>query len=162
LPTVHQTDAGLPVCRVNTLGGRRRFLRRSRLSAACLAFLLVGAAMPTPAIDLLMQYHWPGNVRELENCIERAVLICDDDSIKSIHLPPSLQTADNTGNEDDFGLSFARAVENFEKELIVASLKRTGGNQTKSARELGTSLRIINYKIGKYMIDCRQFKTAKK
>ncbi len=116
----------------------------------------------TPAIDLLMQYHWPGNVRELENCIERAVLICDDDSVKSIHLPPSLQTAGNLGvNEDDFGLSFTNAVENFEKEIIVASLKRTGGNQTRSAKELGTSLRIINYKIGKYMIDCRQFKAVR-
>src|SRR5664279_6492290 len=31
----------------------------------------------TPAIDVLMSYHWPGNVRELENCIERAVLVCD-------------------------------------------------------------------------------------
>ena len=39
----------------------------------------------TPAIDLLMQYHWPGNVRELQNCIERAVLICDEESIKSYH-----------------------------------------------------------------------------
>ncbi|MBU0481273.1 MAG: sigma 54-interacting transcriptional regulator [Proteobacteria bacterium] len=114
----------------------------------------------TPAIDLLMQYHWPGNVRELENCIERAVLICDDDSIKSIHLPPSLQTARTSGSEENTGLSFSRAVENFEKELIVASLKRTGGNQTKTAEELGSSLRIINYKIGKYLIDCRQFKKA--
>ena len=48
----------------------------------------------TSAIDLLVQYHWPGNVRELQNCMERAVLICDEETIKSIHLPPSLQIAD--------------------------------------------------------------------
>ena len=35
----------------------------------------------TPAIDLLVQYHWPGNVRELQNCMERAVLICDGNAI---------------------------------------------------------------------------------
>jgi len=49
----------------------------------------------TPAIDLLVQYHWPGNVHELQNCIERAVLIYDAPSIKSIHLPPSLQSMDS-------------------------------------------------------------------
>jgi len=38
----------------------------------------------TPAIDLLMQYHWPGNVRELENCIERAVLICNEEAIQEL------------------------------------------------------------------------------
>src|SRR5208337_362865 len=37
----------------------------------------------TAAIDLLMSYHWPGNVRELENCMERAVLLCQDKSIEA-------------------------------------------------------------------------------
>ena len=43
----------------------------------------------TAAIDLLMAYHWPGNVRELENCIERAVLLCDSGAIEAYHLPPT-------------------------------------------------------------------------
>ena len=51
----------------------------------------------TPAIDMLMAYHWPGNVRELENCIERAVLLSDDDVIHGHHLPPTLQTAESSG-----------------------------------------------------------------
>ncbi|MHC4501060.1 MAG: sigma-54 interaction domain-containing protein, partial [Planctomycetota bacterium] len=42
----------------------------------------------TPAIEMLTRYHWPGNVRELENCIERAVLLCDGDVIRSEHMPP--------------------------------------------------------------------------
>ena len=112
----------------------------------------------TPAIDLLMQYHWPGNVRELQNCIERAVLICDEESIKSYHLPPSLQTAESVSDRNP--LSFAAAVENFEKELIIESLKKTKGNQTKAAQQLDTSLRIINYKINKYNIDTRKFKIS--
>ena len=41
---------------------------------------------------MLMNYHWPGNVRELENCIERAVLLCEEGVIHSYHLPPTLQT----------------------------------------------------------------------
>lgn len=110
----------------------------------------------TPAIDLLMQYHWPGNVRELQNCMERAVLICDDESIKSYHLPPTLQTADSVSNENP--LSLSTAVANFERELIVDALKKENGNQTRAAKHLDTSLRIINYKIHKYNIRPQDFK----
>jgi Nif-specific regulatory protein len=110
----------------------------------------------TPAIDLLMQYHWPGNVRELQNCMERAVLICDEESIKSYHLPPTLQTADSVSNENP--LSLSAAVENFEREIIIDALKKEHGNQTKAAKLLDTSLRIINYKIHKYNIRPQDFK----
>ncbi|PLX51312.1 MAG: sigma-54-dependent Fis family transcriptional regulator [Desulfobulbaceae bacterium] len=113
----------------------------------------------TPAIDLLIQYHWPGNVRELQNCIERAVLICDGDTIKSFHLPPTLQAADNVSAKNP--LSFAAAVENFERELIVEALKHTNGNQTMAAKYLDSSLRIINYKIHKYGIEPRHYKTER-
>ena len=61
----------------------------------------------TPAIDLLVQYHWPGNVRELQNCMERAVLICDGNAIKSIHLPPSLQSADSIYSSKPLSLATA-------------------------------------------------------
>ncbi|MBM9536752.1 sigma 54-interacting transcriptional regulator [Desulfobulbus alkaliphilus] len=110
----------------------------------------------TPAIDLLVQYHWPGNVRELQNCMERAVLICDGSAIMSIHLPPSLQSPDSL--QTDKPLSLATAVENFERELIVEALKKSNGNQTKAAKILATSLRIINYKIHNYGIEPKHFK----
>ena len=45
--------------------------------------------------------------------------------------------------------------------MIVEALKRTSGNQTKAARELDTSLRIINYKIHQYDIDAKKFKVKK-
>jgi Nif-specific regulatory protein len=114
------------------------------------------ARISTPAIDLLIQYHWPGNVRELQNCMERAVLICDEDAIKSYHLPPTLQSAESSSERNP--LSLAAAVENFEKELIVEALKKANGNQTKTAELLDTSLRIINYKIHKYHIDAQDYK----
>ncbi len=113
----------------------------------------------TPAIDLLLQYHWPGNVRELQNCIERAVLICDQDSIKSYHLPPSLQTSESVDSEKP--LSFGASVANFERELIVEALKQANGNQTRAAQALDTSLRIINYKIHRYQIDPTIYKIRK-
>ena len=110
----------------------------------------------TPAIDLLVQYHWPGNVRELQNCMERAVLICDGSAIKSIHLPPSLQSPDTIHSNKP--LSMATAVENYERELIIDALKKNNGNQTKAAKSLDTSLRIINYKIHTYGIEPKHFK----
>ena len=112
----------------------------------------------TSAIDLLMQYHWPGNVRELQNCMERAVLICDENTIKAIHLPPTLQSSESV--RSDKPLSLATAVENFERELIVDALKKCKGNQTRAAKNLDTSLRIINYKIHSYKIDPKQFKAG--
>ncbi len=107
----------------------------------------------TSAIDLLIQYHWPGNVRELQNCMERAVLICDSAAITSVHLPPTLQ-----GSGNGRSLSLSGAVENFEQDLIIEALKHANGNQTKAAEFLHTSLRIINYKIHNYGIDPKQYK----
>jgi Nif-specific regulatory protein len=52
----------------------------------------------------------------------------------------------------------ATAVEQFERELIIEALKKNNGNQTKAAKNLETSLRIINYKIHCYGIDPKHFK----
>jgi Nif-specific regulatory protein len=110
----------------------------------------------TPAIDLLMEYHWPGNVRELQNCMERAVLICEEDAIKSQHLPPTLQTAESSNTRSR--LSFNQAVEAFEKEMIIEALKKNNGISSRAAEELEITQRIINYKIAKYGIEPRRFK----
>ncbi len=110
----------------------------------------------TPAIDMLMRYHWPGNVRELENCIERAVLLCEEPAIHSYHLPPTLQTADESRSAVD--LPFAEAVRHFETDLIVDALKATRGNIRKAAERLQTTPRIVGYKIRKYGIDPRRYR----
>jgi len=104
----------------------------------------------TPAIDLLTSYHWPGNIRELENCIERAVLLCDGDVIRSEHLPPSLQKINQS--ESVARRSLTEIIANTEKELIVDALKKSGGRQRKAAKELGITERMLGYKIRKYGI----------
>jgi Nif-specific regulatory protein len=110
----------------------------------------------TPAIDALVQYHWPGNVRELENCMERAVLLCDDQVIHSYHLPPTLQTAEETGTQQ--AQSLQEAVERFEKELLIDALKTTRGNMRQAAKALKTTERIFGYKVKKYQVNPRQYK----
>ena len=110
----------------------------------------------TPTIDALMQYHWPGNVRELENCMERAVLLCDDQVIHSYHLPPTLQTAEDTGTQQS--QSLIDAVERFEKELLIDSLKTSRGNMRHAAKAMKTTERIFGYKIKKYSIYPKQYR----
>ena len=104
----------------------------------------------TPAIRMLTSYHWPGNIRELENCIERAVLLCNEDVVRSEHLPPSLQMVDQTEHREKRTLT--EVIENKERELIVDALKKTGGHQKKAAFELGITERMLGYKIRKYNV----------
>lgn len=110
----------------------------------------------TPAIDALVQYHWPGNVRELENCIERSVLLCDDQVIHSYHLPPSLQTAEDTGTHPSQSLK--GAIERFEKEFLIDALKSSRGNMRQASINLETTERIFGYKVKKYGINPRQYR----
>ncbi|MBN1663473.1 MAG: sigma 54-interacting transcriptional regulator [Deltaproteobacteria bacterium] len=108
-------------------------------------------------IEVFLNHKWPGNVRELENCIERAVLICNGDVIERMHLPPSLQAQEKT-HEIRASNKLSIAVEAQEKALIMDALERAGGNQTKTARILGTTKRIIQYKIKKLDIDTKPFR----
>jgi Nif-specific regulatory protein len=114
----------------------------------------------TPAIDLLLAYHWPGNVRELENCIERAVLLANGDTIDSVHLPPSLQMKVSAPEKKRQG-KLTSLVNTYERSLIVDALKDARGNQSQAARILGTTKRIIQYKVEKYAIDTRRFRSKK-
>ncbi|MBI3090530.1 MAG: nif-specific transcriptional activator NifA [Candidatus Tectomicrobia bacterium] len=107
------------------------------------------------ALDLFMNYNWPGNVRELENCIERAVVMCQDTIIYAHHLPPNLQTAGDVERPHNWSLT--QAVGDFERELIIEALSSTRGNRARAARLLGVTERIIGYKVSKYKIDCQQF-----
>jgi len=110
----------------------------------------------TPAIDMLMEYHWPGNVRELENCIERAVLLCEEGVIHSYHLPPTLQT----GKESDTvpALSLEDAIANLEREMIIDALKNTRGNITIAAKILQTTVRKFAYKAQKYGVEYKNYR----
>jgi Nif-specific regulatory protein len=105
---------------------------------------------------MLIAYHWPGNVRELENCIERAVLLCDEGVIHSYHLPPTLQTGSESGTLP--ATTMEEAVANLETEMIIDALKNTRGNITTASEMLGTTVRIFAYKAKRYGIDYRNYR----
>ncbi|GGI11360.1 sigma 54-interacting transcriptional regulator [Gottfriedia solisilvae] len=109
------------------------------------------------AVKKLKSYHWPGNVRELENVLGRAIIFMKihekqmlPEHITSITqvkqengIEPKVPLTDNTGSLDDM-------VINFEGELIEQVLNKNNGNKTKTAKELGISVRNLYYKLDKY------------
>jgi Nif-specific regulatory protein len=107
----------------------------------------------TPAIDMMMAYHWPGNVRELENCIEHAVLLTDADVIHGQHLPPTLEMPGSAPSPQPGSLE-AR-VQTLERDMITDALKRAGGNAVAAAHQLGSTPRMIRYKMKNLGIDLR-------
>ncbi|HQN71472.1 MAG TPA: sigma 54-interacting transcriptional regulator, partial [Smithella sp.] len=109
------------------------------------------------AIEVFLSHKWPGNVRELENCIERGVLMTKTDVLDCEHLPPSLQLKDGMHDRKGRG-KLSSVVEAQERLLIIDALKETSGNQTKSAKLLGTTKRIIQYKISKMGIDPKNYR----
>jgi two-component system, NtrC family, response regulator AtoC len=108
-------------------------------------------------VDFFTSYYWPGNIRELENLIERLTILTPHEMIMLRDLPTGLRSTDQTATLKEDVLSGARplsdAVDEFERELIVKALQRTGFNQTKAASLLGTSRRILKYRIEKLKIN---------
>ena len=107
-------------------------------------------------IDFFMAYQWPGNIREVENLIERLTILSPRETIAIQDLPEPMRSRDQTAAIKEEVLSGSRplseAVDEFERELILKALQRTGFNQTKAASLLGTSRRILRYRMEKLKI----------
>jgi DNA-binding NtrC family response regulator len=104
------------------------------------------------AVDLLSRYPWPGNVREMENIIEQAFIWSKgSDAITPEHLPNILKNDSRSSSlRDDTlagRLSLEKAVMEFEREIILDSLKRTNYIQTHAANLLGISRRMLKYRM---------------
>ena len=108
-------------------------------------------------VDFFTAYPWPGNVRELENLLERLTILTPHETISLRDLPVGMRSTDQTATLKEDVLTGSRplsdAVDEFERELIVKALQRTGFNQTKAASLLGTSRRILKYRIEKLNIN---------
>jgi DNA-binding NtrC family response regulator len=107
-------------------------------------------------VDFFMSYPWPGNVRELENLVERLTILSPHETIMLQDLPEAVRTQDHASSLKDEVLKGSRplseAVDEFEREVIVKALEKTGFNQTKAASLLGTSRRILRYRMEKLKI----------
>jgi DNA-binding NtrC family response regulator len=107
------------------------------------------------AKKLLNNYHYPGNVRQLESAIERAILLCENDTITVDDLPPEMSQGSRPaavgGDDSNFrlpaeGVSF----EEVERSLIMQAMDRADNNITKAAKLLGLTFRTLQYRLEKY------------
>ena len=104
------------------------------------------------ALAKLTAYRWPGNIRELENSIERLLVYYGQErAILPEHveaLMPKSQRKDDPASMDDFeGLPLEDATRKVEDYLIRRALDRAGNVQSRAAELLGTTRRILKYKI---------------
>ena len=103
------------------------------------------------AMDILMAYEFPGNVRELENIIERAVALCEGDTVLPKHLPPDLQQLTlrvHRPKQREF-----LTLEEQEREYISWVLTKTKGNKTKAAEILGIDRVSLWRKLKRYKLE---------
>src|SRR5438105_669574 len=90
------------------------------------------------AVEALQNYSWPGNVRELRNVVERMILLSPDGSVdvNCVQMAlPKLQG--RTGAKARITGTLAERVDDFERETILAELKRNQFHVTNTARALG-------------------------
>jgi two-component system response regulator HydG len=103
----------------------------------------------TPAaLERLVGYAWPGNVRELENVVEQAVVLCRDDVVDTGDLPEEI-TGDR-GPRDVLRIPVGNTLAEAEKELILETLRKAGGNKTQAAKMLGIGVRTLYRKLEEY------------
>jgi len=109
------------------------------------------------AMGLLVGYEWPGNVRELENLMERVTALSTADTITPDDLPVNVRESVRVNRLKDAVLggeiSLTKAVEEFERDVIVDGMRRARYVQSKAAIRLGISRRILKYKLDKLKID---------
>jgi DNA-binding NtrC family response regulator len=118
------------------------------------------------ALDELKAYQWPGNVRELQNCIERAVILCDGDTIHARHLnlsfqaqisvegqapvpvaspPPATQASpfDGLDLSGTLGEAVRRVTAGIERLKVGQALRDANGDKARAAEVLQISYKAL-------------------
>lgn len=105
------------------------------------------------AMDQLTHGSWPGNVRELENAVERAVILSVGEYVTERELP-LCPGRDAAACEADLGVALTgltgMPLDDVEREVILATLRDTGGNKSEAARILGITRATLHKKLKKY------------
>lgn len=100
--------------------------------------------LSSKAAEKILEYKWPGNVRELKHAMERAVIMCEGDCLE-----PEEFFSHSSQPKIELGSS-PLSLDDAERILIEASIKRHKGNISKVAKELNIGRQTIYRKIEKY------------
>jgi len=101
----------------------------------------------------LMDYEWKGNVRELENTIERAMILCDGDTLSLEHFP---KLDGGKSNSRSLNHDLKSSVRQFEQDTILKVLEKADYDKTKAAKALGLSLSSLYRKITELGISLKE------
>ncbi len=93
--------------------------------------------------QLFRHYRWPGNIRELRNCLERAFISCDQETIQPEHLPDIILSAGTSSNLDSLTFQIQQSQSAYLRELILKTLRTTQGNQKEAAKVLRISRKTL-------------------
>ncbi len=107
-------------------------------------------------LDVLAAYAFPGNVRELENLMERAVVLCNGESIEMAHLPPELRAESHLvrpSAQDGFTFDDVVSLDENERRYLAWVLERTRGNKTRAAEVLGLNRGSLWRKLKRYGLE---------
>ena len=121
-------------------------LARVLLAEAAARFKRPVTGLSPRAADQLLRYDWPGNVRELENAMERAVALGRANLMELDDLPEEVRQAIPTPSVS----GPVRALDEIEKDYILAVLDLNGGNQTRTAEQLGIGSATLYRKLKSY------------
>jgi two-component system nitrogen regulation response regulator NtrX len=110
------------------------------------------------AMEALQSHSWPGNVRELRNMVERLMLLATDGQVDlaTVQMALPKATAGGIGAPESTGSGpLSDRVQSFEREVILAELKRTHHNMSLAAKSLGLERSHLYKKAEQLGIDLR-------
>ena len=123
--------------------------------------------LSSAAIDALVAFDWAGNVRQLRNCLERAILLCDNDTITPRELPPEIafrterpMVSVSYGAPAEDGTAAVQSasptnLRDLERQQIIGALEKTGWHRGKTADLLGISPSTLYRRLREYDLDVR-------
>ena len=98
------------------------------------------------AKEKLTRYQWPGNVRELEHCIEKAVILSENNILK----PDDFLLKNTISNTSDLD---TLKLEEMEQRMITTALQKSPGNISAAADKLGITRQTLYNKMKKYNLE---------
>src|ERR1700733_13113754 len=108
------------------------------------------------AMAALQSHAWPGNVRELRNMVERLLLLATDGQVDLATVEMALPKGGSVAGSSTFSSgALAERVDAFEREVILAELKRSHSNVSLAAKALGLERSHLYKKAEQLGIDLR-------